>query len=103
MEAYYVLLPIALTSVVLGAVATRVLGARRAALRPALGRMVEVIGLALVLAAANLGTGFLVVLALRRLTGTFVSLYMNLDATLLGLSVLQAVVLQWWLREDERE
>lgn len=101
-EAYYLLLLFGLTSAALYLAATRGLGLRRAALRPALARMLEFVGLAIVLAVLNLAAGFLLVLALRRLTGSFVSLYLNTDATLIALSLLQAVVLQWWMRDEER-
>lgn len=101
MEAYYLLLLFAVTSTALYLAATRGLGARRGALRPALARLLECVGLAIVLAALNLAVGFLLVLALRRLTGSFVSLYLNTDGTLLVLSLLQAVLLQWWLRDTE--
>jgi hypothetical protein len=100
-EAYYVLLPVAATSLLAFIAARRGLGARTAALRSALARMAELVGLAIVMAAANLAAGFLLVLALRRITGTFVSLYLNTDGTLLALSLLQAAVLQWWLRDGE--
>jgi hypothetical protein len=100
-EPYYLLLLFGLTSSALYLAATRGLRLRRDALRPALARMLECAGLAIVLAAANLAAGFLLVLALRRLTGSFVSLYLNTDSTLLALSVLQAVVLQWWMSGGE--
>lgn len=101
MEAWYLLLLFGVTSPALYFAATRGLGVRRAALPPALARMLECVGLAIVLAALNLAAGFLLVLALRGLTGSFVSLYLNTDGTLLALSLLQAIVLQWWLREGE--
>ena len=101
MEAYYLLLLFGVTSPALYLAATRGLGARREALRPALARMLECVGLAIVLAALNVAVGFLIVLALRRLTGSFVSLYLNTDGTLLALSLLQAIALQWWMREGE--
>jgi hypothetical protein len=100
-ESYYLLLLSGLTSAVLYLAGTRGLGLRPGALGPALIRMLECVGLALVLAALNVGAGFLLVLALRRLTGSFVTLYLNTDATLLVLSLLQAVALQWWMREGE--
>jgi len=102
-EAYYLLLLFAVTSTALYLAATRGLGARRGALRPALARLLECVGLAIVLAALNLAVGFLLVLALRRLTGSFVSLYLNTDGTLLVLSLLQAVVLQWWMAAGEEK
>lgn len=103
MEPYYLILLFGLTSPALYLAATRRLGARRAALRPALARMVECVGLAIVLAAFNLAVGFLLVLALRRLTGSFVSLYLNTDGTLVALSVLQAIALQWWLAASDED
>ena len=101
MEAYYVLLPVAVTSLLIVAVVTRRLGGRTRALGSALTRMVELAGLAILLAIVNLAAGFVLVLLLRRVTGTFVSLYLNADGMLLALSVLQAVVLQWWLADGE--
>ena len=101
MEASYLLLLFGVTSSVLYLAATRGLGARRVALRPALARMLECVGLAMVLAVLNLAAGFLLVLALRRLSGSFVSLYLNDDAALLVLSLQQAIVLQWWMRDGE--
>ena len=101
MESYYLLLLFGLTSVALYLVGTRGLALRRGALRPALVRLLECVGLAIVLAVLNVGVGFLLVLALRPLTGSFVTLYLNTDATLLVLSVVQAVVLQWWMRDGE--
>lgn len=101
MEPYYLLLLFGLTSVALYVAGTRGLALRRGALRPALVRMLECVGLAIVLAAMNVAAGFLLVLALRRLTGSFVTLYLNTDATLLALSVLQAIVLQWWMTDRE--
>jgi hypothetical protein len=101
-EAYYPLLIFAMTSAALYLAATSGLGARRGALRPALSRLLECVGLAVVLAIFNVAVGFLLVLALRRLTGSFVSLYLNTDGTLLALSLLQAIFLQWWLSAEER-
>jgi uncharacterized membrane protein len=96
-EAYYLVLLFGVTSLLLYLAGTRVLGTRRGALRPALGRMVEFAGLAIGVAAVNVAVGFLLVLALRRLTGSFVSLYLNTDVALLVLSLVQASALQWWL------
>ena len=97
MEAIYLLALFGVTSPALYLIATRRLGARRGALRPALARLLECVGLTVVLAVVNLALGFVLVLALRGLTGSFVSLYLNIDSTLLVLSLLQAIVLQWWL------
>jgi hypothetical protein len=102
-EAYYLLLLFGVTSPALYIAATRGLGLRRAALRAALARMLEWAGLVILLAAFNVAVGFVLVLALRRLTGSFVSLYLNTDGMLFALSLLQAVVLQWWMRDAEEK
>ena len=65
--------------------------------------MLECVGLTVVLAALNLAVGFVLVLALRALTGSFVSLYLNTDGALLVLALLQAIVLQWWLSAGEEK
>jgi hypothetical protein len=45
-----------------------------------------------------------IVLALRVLTGRFLSLYANTDITLIVLSFLQAILLQaWFAGEGDRE
>ena len=90
-----------MTSAALYVAATRVLGARRGALRPALAACWSGSASSSLLVAFNLAVGFVLVLALRKLTGSFVSLYLNTDGALLALSLLQAAVLQWWMRETE--
>ena len=92
---------LALTS--LGAVLICVyrLGLRPDRLRRAGARVVDCIGLGLVFLAANLAIGGLVVLALRIVTDSFVSLYVLNDDTILALSLLQGLVVQWW-REGAR-
>ena len=98
-DAGFLLLVFALTSA--GAYA----GGRRAGLAPgafppALVRLLECVGLAVAFYLLNLATGFLAVAVLRRLRGEFVSAYLSGDVTLLALSALQAVVLQWWRAES---
>ena len=102
MEAYYLLLLFSLSSLALYVAGTRALDLRRGTLSVALGRLLECAGLVIVLVFLNTAAGFLLVLALRSLTGSFVSLYLNTDITLVILSVVQAVVLQWWMRAGER-
>ena len=41
------------------------------------------------------------VLLLRKLTGSFISMYVNTDVTLGLFSAFQAVVFQWWRAESE--
>ena len=92
---------LALTS--LGAVLICVhrLGLSPARLGHAAARAVDCIGLGLVFLAANLAIGGLVVLGLRLVTDSFVSLYALNDHTILTLSLLQGLVVQWW-RERAR-
>jgi hypothetical protein len=76
-------------------------GLDQAAVRPALGRLLEWLGLAVAFYVFNLLTGFAAVLLLRRLTGSFISMYVNADATLALFSAFQALVFQWWRAESE--
>jgi len=45
--------------------------------------------------------GFAAVLVLRKLTGSFISMYVNTDATLTLFSAFQAIMFQWWRAESE--
>ena len=99
MEPYYLLLLFAVTSLALYGAGIRS-GLSGRALRGAASRVLECAGLAVILLVVNLAAGFLLVLALRGLTGAFVSLYLNTDAVLAGMSVLQAIALQWWMGDD---
>ena len=101
MDSYYLLLLFGLTSPLIVGAGVRVLGLRARTLPAALSRVLECVGLAVVLVLVNVGAGFLLVLALRPLTGTFVSLYLNTDAMIVVMSVLQAVALQWWMGDAE--
>lgn len=66
------------------------------ALRRAVGRMLECVGLTTVFLAVNLMAGMTVILGARVLMSKFVSLYLVADPTVLGLSFLQALTFQWW-------
>jgi len=92
---------VAVTSALVWVIGRRALGLRSSALRPALVRLLEWVGLSAVFYAVNLFAGFLAVLALRKLTGSFISIYVNTDATLALLSAFQALVFQWWRAESE--
>lgn len=95
MEAYFILLPAALSA--LGAY---LLGRRRglpaAGLPPALARTLECVGLAVFFIVLNIALGALLTLLARALTRRFVSLHAVTDSVLMGLSVLEAVALRWW-------
>jgi hypothetical protein len=102
-EPVYLLLLLGATSGALYWAATRRLGLERSALAAALGRAVEFVGLTLGMAALNVAVGFVAVLAIRWLSGEFLSLYLNTDSTLLPLSAVQAAALQWWMEAAERD
>jgi hypothetical protein len=72
----------------------------RRALSPALGKMLEGLGLAVVFFAANIALGAVLALAARA-AGGFVSLYTVSDEALLALSLLQGLAFQRW-REASR-
>jgi hypothetical protein len=99
-ESLYLLGLALLTSAAAGAAGVRFARLPASALRPALVRLLEWAGLAAAFYVANLLAGVAAVALLRRLTGEFLSLYMNTDTTLLALSALQAIVLQWWRAES---
>ena len=89
----------ALGSAILLLAGARVLGLPPRRIGTALARVVEWAGLAALAAIANLALGFALVLVVRRLTGSFVTLYVNTDVTLFAVSALQAAALQWWMEE----
>ena len=90
------LLLVALTSLGALLLGTRWRGRAVAGLARAGRGVLECAGLTLIFLAANLAVGGAGVLALRVLTGQFVSFYVLNDATLLGLSTLQAIAWAWW-------
>ena len=100
-EALYLIGLVALTSWLAWFGGRRWLGLDEAAVRPALGRLLEGLGLAVAFYVLNLLAGIVVVVVLRKVTGLFISLYVNTDVTLLLLSVFQAVVFQWWRADGE--
>jgi hypothetical protein len=99
-EGYFVLFPILVTSA-----AAYLLGRRRGlarnALRPALDRLLECVGLTALFLVVNTLAGAGLTLLIRVLTGRFLSLYLVTDTVLLFVSILQAVALRfWWDRRD---
>ncbi|HEV7498455.1 MAG TPA: hypothetical protein VGQ33_00570 [Vicinamibacteria bacterium] len=92
---------VALTSALVGVVAQRWGRLDAKALPTAAARLLEAVGLALAFYALNLAAGFGAVLVLRKITGAFVSAYVNTDATLAVISGLQAIAFQWWRAESD--
>ena len=97
-----ILLLVALTTAGGYAVCVRALGLRRACLPAALGKSLECIGVALMFMMANTALGVAIVLALRAVGGTFVSLYVVSDPSVAILSLLQAIAFHAWLDARER-
>ncbi|PYN21668.1 MAG: hypothetical protein DMD99_19190 [Candidatus Rokuibacteriota bacterium] len=62
----------------------------------AIGKMLEAVGTTLVFLAVNLAMAVTIVLAVRGVTGSFVSVYVTDDAVWMGLSLLQGLTFQWW-------
>jgi len=100
-DGLYLIGLVALTSGLVWVIGRRGLGLRASAVRPALVRLLEWVGLSVAFYAVNLLVGFLAVLALRRLTSSFISMYLNTDTTLAILSACQALVFQWWRADSE--
>jgi hypothetical protein len=100
-DALYLIGLVALTSALAWVIGRRRLRLSAPSLRRALVRLLEWVGLSVVFYALNLFVGFLAVLVLRKLTGSFVSMYVNTDATLALLAAFQALVFQWWRAESE--
>ena len=102
MESLFILVVAVLTSV--GAYVFGIARLRfpRSGLRVALGRACECLGLTLVFCVLNLAVAVIAIVAMRSLSGRFVSLYIASDTTLVMLSLLQALTFQAW-REGARQ
>jgi len=102
MEQLFLPVLIALTSVGACFVGIRAAGLSAGRLRAAVGKALECVGLTLVFLLVNIAVGVTAALAARYLLSTFVSLYPMADASLLGLSLLQAITFQWWRELSKR-
>jgi hypothetical protein len=67
----------------------------------AIGKTLETVGIAAVFLFLNVGLGFGLALVARAVGGG-VSLYVNDDVAIVVLSLLQALVVQWWREPEER-
>ncbi len=65
-------------------------------IRKAVGKMLECFGMTFVFIGLNITVGIMAILAVRALTGEFVSLYLAADGSLLALSLVQGLTLKWW-------
>ena len=96
MKAMFILALTGLTSVGAYFIGIRRLRLSSRSFGAATGKMLESFGTTLVFLVVNLVVAVAIVLAMRSLTGTFVSVYVTHDAALMGLSLLQGVTFQWW-------
>ena len=102
MESVFVLVVVGLTSAAAYLLGIARLGYPKSRLRLALRKACEGVGLTLVFGVVNLAVAMSAILAMRSLSGRFVSLYAASDATFLILSWLQALTFQAW-REGSRQ
>jgi hypothetical protein len=96
MNGLWILSLVTLSALAAYVVGRRAFGLRAAGLRPALRRALECVGAGLVFWLVNLTLGAALSLVLRGLGLAFVSIYVNTDATLAVLSLLEALVFEWW-------
>jgi hypothetical protein len=101
MKQGFILIVTGLTSVAIYLLGVKGLRLSKQGLWLALGKAFECLGLTLALFLLNLAVGIIAILATRSLIGRFISLYHVSDATLLVLSLLQALTFQAW-REGSR-
>jgi len=96
MTGIFMLAVAGLTSAAAYLLGVRPLGLAPAQLGVALGKMLEMVGAILIFLVGDLLVAVVLVVALRGVTGTFVSVYLIDDTVWLGLALLQGLVFQWW-------
>ena len=101
MESVFVLIVAGLTSAGACVLGITALGFSKSGLWLALGKACECVGLILLFSTLNLAMAMCAILAIRSLSGHFISLYVASDTTFLMLSLLQALIFQAW-REGSR-
>src|SRR5262245_27091642 len=87
---------VGLTSIGAYLVGVKWLGLETLALRLAVNKMLECVGASLLFPAINVLFAATLILGLRALTRTFVSIYVINDVTWLVLSLLQGLTFWWW-------
>ncbi len=96
MEVMVIVCLVALTSAGGYLVGRSLLGLSRSRLGGAFRQMLECCGVSLAFAVANLAIGAAVIVIFRETTGTFLSLYLLDDVTLILASALQGIVFFCW-------
>ncbi|MGH7399008.1 MAG: hypothetical protein ACRELW_15850 [Candidatus Rokuibacteriota bacterium] len=103
MDQVFLLVLIGGTSAAALVVGARALGLPARRLGSGVRRALELAGLCVLFLGANLAVGLGVILAVRRFTGYFLSVYLLNDIGLVALSALQAVVFECWRREGHSQ
>jgi multisubunit Na+/H+ antiporter MnhB subunit len=98
MDPQELLLPgvVVATSVAALLIVRRMLRLRPSVLGRALARTLETLGLLMLFAVLNMALGVTFVLAWRGISGEFLSFYLLNDAVLGILSLVEALIFQWW-------
>lgn len=96
----FILVLVGVTSVGAFLIGTKALRLSASALRHAIGKTLEGIGLTLVFFAVNVGVAVIAILAARVVTRGFVSLYLADDETVLVLSLVQGLTFVWWREQS---
>jgi hypothetical protein len=102
MESAFILVVVGLSSAGAYVLGTARCGFSTSGLWPALAKVCECVGLMLVFSVVNLAVAMFAILAMRSLSGRFVSVYIASDITFLMLSWLQALTFQAW-REGSQQ
>lgn len=99
-----ILLPVlfALTSAGAYWLGSRRLGLPGRTLPAAAGRMVECLGAIILFLVVNVSLSMAVILGIRALSGHFLSLHLVADRTVVLLSMMQALVFEWWRTPPSR-
>jgi hypothetical protein len=83
-------------------IGTQGLRLRPGDLAPAVGKMLECLGMMLVFFMANAALGLVAIIGGRSLTGAFVSTYAMSDVALLGISFIQGLLFYCWRETKAR-
>ncbi|HSF30466.1 MAG TPA: hypothetical protein VLK82_08355 [Candidatus Tectomicrobia bacterium] len=102
MEQIFILIVAGLTSVGGYTIGVKGLRLLRSELWGALGKTCDCVGLTLIFFLLNIAVAMFAILAVRALSGRFISIYMASDITVLIMSSLQAITFHAW-RENSRQ
>jgi hypothetical protein len=101
MEPVFVLGVAASTSLAIFLVCRQWLRFTSAGLRRAVGQTLETVGLSILFYALNVLCGVGLALLMRNVGSTFVSLYVNTDASLMVFAALQGLIVELWRRSEQ--